>query len=76
MHIEKIGIECISLLRAIYCGSASEYIIESIFSYFHALVLQRTSNLHFLDNVFLFLPILYFISKQNTKNNAMQHVKQ
>ena len=76
MHIEKIGIECISLLRAIYCGSASEYIIESIFSYFHALVLQRTSNLHFLDNVIPFLPILYFISKQNTKNNAMQHVKQ
>ena len=75
MHIEKIGIECISLLRAIYCGSASEYIIELIFSYFHALTLQRTSNLH-LDNVIPFLPILYFISKQNAKNNAMQHVTQ
>lgn len=75
MHIEKIGIECISLLRAIYCGSASEYIIELIFSYFHTLTLQRTSNLH-LDNVIPFLPILYFISKQNTKSNAMQHVTQ
>ena len=63
MYIEKIGIECISLLRAIYCGSASEYIIKLIFSYFHTLTLQRTSNLH-LDNVIPFY----------AKNNAMQHL--